>query len=147
MGRWPVQEVLCYRKNGAPRATVRRHYLEWREARDLPMRCDDEKCFFYSQPLEWNGRPLKPILDHKNGNNSDNRPKNLRLLCPNCDSQQQETRGGANKGRVKKSEGGFALMSKQDGKRRYTVPAASVTYNAEVQPASLVHRKRQGKNS
>jgi len=92
MGRWPVQEVLCYRKNGAPRATVRRHYLEWREARDLPMRCDDEKCFFYSQPLEWNGRPLKPILDHKNGNNSDNRPKNLRLLCPNCDSQQQETR-------------------------------------------------------
>ena len=57
----------------------------------------------------WNGKPLKLILDHKNGVNSGDRFKNLRLLCPNCDSQNIETRGGANKGRVTKYTGGHAI--------------------------------------
>jgi hypothetical protein len=45
----------------------------------------------------------------------------LRLLCPNCDSQLP-TRGGANKGRIEKSGGGFASVSK-DGRRSYVLPA------------------------
>jgi hypothetical protein len=48
----------------------------------------------------WNGRRLPLILDHASGNARDNRVENLRLLCPNCDSQNDETRGGANAGRV-----------------------------------------------
>jgi len=36
----------------------------------------------------WRGKPLNLILDHANGVNNDNRLKNLRFLCPNCDSQQ-----------------------------------------------------------
>jgi len=83
------EEVLCHRSVGPSRANVWRYYLRWRAVQDppLPIRCDNPKCFFYNDPLRWNGEPLKPILDHRDGNNSDDRPEMLRLLCPNCDSQ------------------------------------------------------------
>lgn len=35
----------------------------------------------------WNNQELVLQLDHKNGDNTDNRLSNLRLLCPNCHSQ------------------------------------------------------------
>jgi len=48
---------------------------------------------------EWRGMPLVLRLDHINGVNDDYRLENLRLLCPNCDSQT-DTYCGRN--RVKK---------------------------------------------
>lgn len=41
-------------------------------------------------PLEgtWNSKPLVMVLDHINGDPLDNRLPNLRMLCPNCNSQQ-----------------------------------------------------------
>src|SRR4051794_39463424 len=93
-------EVLSY-KAGKRRAsaTVRRHYLIWRSVQSplLPVRCDIEGCHFYTNPLDWNGKRLPLILDHSNGNHCDDRPSNLRLLCPNCNAQQCETNGGANR--------------------------------------------------
>lgn len=36
---------------------------------------------------EWNGKPLTFILDHIDGDATNNRRENLRCICPNCDSQ------------------------------------------------------------
>ena len=35
----------------------------------------------------WKNKPIRLVLDHINGDNTDCREENLRLLCPNCDSQ------------------------------------------------------------
>lgn len=45
---------------------------------------------------EWQGQPISLVLDHVNGINNDHRLANLRLLCPNCNSQQA-TFAGRNK--------------------------------------------------
>jgi len=36
---------------------------------------------------EWQGKPMPLILDHINGKNNDNRLRNLRFVCSNCDTQ------------------------------------------------------------
>lgn len=36
----------------------------------------------------WKGKKLRLVLDHINGIHDDHRASNLRLLCPNCNSQQ-----------------------------------------------------------
>lgn len=38
---------------------------------------------------EWRGRQITLQLDHINGDPSDNRLENLRILCPNCHSQTE----------------------------------------------------------
>lgn len=35
----------------------------------------------------WNEKPLNFVLDHINGDASNNFSENLRLICPNCDAQ------------------------------------------------------------
>ena len=108
-----------------PNKTVKRHYREWRSQQNppIPERCDKPSCFYHKESLVWNNKELKLILDHINGACGDNRPKNLQLLCPNCNSQQA-THGGGNIGKVEQSEGGFAKKRK-DGKKDYTLPAES----------------------
>ncbi len=43
-----------------------------------------EKC---SRGPIWLGEELTLQVDHKNGDDTDNRPDNVRFLCPNCHSQ------------------------------------------------------------
>ncbi|WP_373696318.1 HNH endonuclease [Actinomycetospora flava] len=38
---------------------------------------------------EWRGEPLPLQLDHINGDHTDNRLENLRILCGNCHSQTE----------------------------------------------------------
>lgn len=123
MTRLKQSDVLRYQKGRRPQSTVRSHYIKWRSEQKppIPERCDNPECIFYTKPLIWNRIKLNLVLDHINGVNGDNRPKNLQFLCPNCNSQQN-TQGGRNKGKVIQSSGGFAQVG-QDGKKHYTLPA------------------------
>ena len=46
----------------------------------------DEKCEKCGI-IHWNGLPAPLELDHIDGNNSNHKIENLRILCPNCHSQ------------------------------------------------------------
>jgi transposase len=57
-----------------------------------------EVCALCGCPPIWQNKPLVLRLDHINGVNNDHRLTNLRLICPNCDSQLP-TYCGRNKSR------------------------------------------------
>lgn len=56
-----------------------------------------DKCDSCGLKPQWQGQRLVLVLDHVNGVFDDFRRENLRLLCPNCNSQQP-TFAGRNKG-------------------------------------------------
>jgi hypothetical protein len=108
--------VLRFSSIKVPQSKVGRAYAKWRREQNIPDRCDNPGCQFHQGPLVWNGKPLKLILDHVEGNRYDNSPRGLRYLCPNCDSQLP-TRGGGNKGRVVDlTSDGYTLVNR-DGSR------------------------------
>jgi len=47
----------------------------------------ENKCYECGAEPKWRGKELVMVLDHINGVNNDNRLENLRMLCPNCNSQ------------------------------------------------------------
>jgi Zn finger protein HypA/HybF involved in hydrogenase expression len=56
----------------------------------------ENKCAICGMEPEWNGKPLVLILDHIDGVGDNCLIENLRLLCPNCNSQT-ETFAGRNR--------------------------------------------------
>lgn len=57
-----------------------------------------DRCAICGIGPSWRGAPLVLRMDHVNGVRTDNRLTNLRLVCPNCDSQLP-TFAGRNKAR------------------------------------------------
>jgi hypothetical protein len=47
----------------------------------------ENRCRVCGLEPSWQGKPLVLRLDHVNGKRDDNRLENLRMVCPNCDSQ------------------------------------------------------------
>jgi hypothetical protein len=68
--------------------TTRTHYIR-RYLKDA----QGSRCAICGCPDEWQGAPLAFVLDHIDGNASDHRRENLRLVCPNCDSQLPTFKG------------------------------------------------------
>ena len=130
------RDVLVLKSMEQGRSTIRRYYHQWRTEQQLPERCDNPECSFHTTPLMWNSKLLKPILDHKNGNRFDNNPGNLRFLCPNCDSQQVETRGGANRGRVIEVVEGGASLRERDG--TISISRRGVSYSGSQAAATAI---------
>ncbi len=57
------------------------------------------RCYICGLGPVWRDRELVLRLDHINGRREDNRLENLRMVCPNCDSQLP-TFAGRNRGRM-----------------------------------------------
>lgn len=114
----PLSNVLCYSENKPPRSTIHRYYRLFRKENCMPDRCDILDCMFHNGELVWNGSALPLILDHIDGCSSNNCQANLRYLCPNCNEQQNRTRGGANKGRIQmRGPAGYAIVEKDSPDR------------------------------
>lgn len=90
--RWTLEQILVpLSPYGGGSAALKRRLLKERVLVN--------RCAICGSPPEWHGAPLILRLDHVNGDRRDHRLENLRLLCPNCDSQTP-TYCGRNKGRV-----------------------------------------------
>jgi len=61
-------------------STIRRMVLKWGL---IP----HEVCAICRLKPSWNGMSLTFVLDHINGKHSDHHLRNLRFICPNCNSQ------------------------------------------------------------
>ena len=57
----------------------------------------ENTCSNCCQKGTWDDKPLVMILDHINGVSNDHRIENLRMLCPNCNSQLPTHAGKTNK--------------------------------------------------
>lgn len=58
------------------------HYI-----REYLADAQDGCCAICGGATTWQGLPLVLVLDHMDGDASNNCRDNLRLICPNCDSQ------------------------------------------------------------
>lgn len=55
--------------------------------RDYILQDQNCKCAICGIENNWNNMPINFVLDHIDGNASNSCRSNLRLICPNCDSQ------------------------------------------------------------
>lgn len=131
-----IGQILDYKIQPASQNTVRRAYERWRISQELPVWCDNETCSMHVPDPNWNGRLIRMILDHIDGNRKNNRTGNLWFLCHNCNSQTP-TYGGKNKGRIRNETRDSYHVLDRDGQREVKVMLggqSSVTGQGQVKP-------------
>jgi len=64
-----------------------KYYLKWREENEIPYWCDNHRCLLHKKNPKWNEKKIILEIDHIDSVANNWRLKNLRLLCPNCQSQ------------------------------------------------------------
>lgn len=81
---------------------------------------------------EWLGKEITLWCDHIDGNATNNKPANFRLVCPNCDSQSDTF--GEETGEMVENLGGYHNMVKfrtgRRGVRQMTVNHSQARFNS-----------------
>lgn len=77
-----IQHWLRTGETGCKVATTLRNCI-----RSYILESQNHRCAICNNEDTWNGKELHFILDHIDGDASNNHKENLRLICPNCDSQ------------------------------------------------------------
>jgi endogenous inhibitor of DNA gyrase (YacG/DUF329 family) len=95
IARWLEGGTLSISVSGQISSSTIKKYL---------MEEQDRCCAICSAPAEHNGKPLVFVLDHIDGDSTYNERSNLRLICPNCDSQT-DTYKARNRGKGRRSRG------------------------------------------
>jgi 5-methylcytosine-specific restriction endonuclease McrA len=108
--KYDLQEVL---EGKHPKYT--RHSLKKRLITEGYMKHECVEC---GQKDTHNGKPLTLQLDHINGVNNDHRLENLRLLCPNCHTQQ-DTYAGKNNRKYSLDRKSFAELKLLSDKEKW----------------------------
>ena len=55
--------------------------------REYIMKDQNNRCAICQMEAVWNGKEIRFVMDHIDGDASNSKRENLRLICPNCDSQ------------------------------------------------------------
>ncbi len=92
-----VGQLKCYEPISNILVEGKYRSSSWLKKRVFKAGLLENICIECGQLPIWNGKPLSLELDHKNGDSTDNRIENLRILCGHCHSQTLTFRGKKHK--------------------------------------------------